>query len=78
MRARSEWDRAKILRVAEDTLEEKLTELKRLVTSIRFWQRRVRYYTRELEKSDEERAAERAEREGRARQTARAQRRIKL
>jgi hypothetical protein len=77
-RATTQWDRETQLARAERTLEAKLTELKRLVTSIRLWQRRVKYYTGEVHKSDEQRAAERVESAARREQRARRQRRIKL
>lgn len=59
-RAHTQADRAAALRRAERTLERKLTSLKRLVTSIQLWQRRVKYYTIAAAQTDEERAAARA------------------
>jgi len=77
-RATSRFDREKQLAKATETLEKKLTELKRLVTSIRMWQRRVKYYTAQVDMSDEERETLRALREGRASVRAQRHRRIKL
>ncbi len=77
-RATTHANRVLELQRAERTLEEKLTDLKRLVTSIRFWQRRVKYYANELTKTDEQRTAERAARDTQRQQRAQRHRRIKL
>jgi hypothetical protein len=77
-RATSHFDRERQLTKATETLEKKLTELKRLVTSIRMWQRRVKYYTAQVHMTDEERAAIKARQGDRASKIARRHRRIKL
>jgi hypothetical protein len=77
-RAATAQDRQKNLAYAERTLEKKLTDLKRLVTSIRLWQRRVKYYTQQVQMSDAERVLQRAEREQRVSAAAKRHRRIKL
>jgi hypothetical protein len=64
-RASTHEERVKNRERAERELEKRLTDLKRLTTSIAMWQRRVKYYTREVEKTDEQRAAERAAQEQR-------------
>lgn len=77
-RAATHGDRERQLTKATDTLEKKLTELKRLVTSIRFWQRRVKYYTQQVHMSDDERAALREQRAVAPQRAAQRHRRIKL
>jgi len=56
---------------AKRTLEAKLAALHRLSKSIALWQSRVRYYTEQLQLSDEERAAARAARAARKAEKAR-------
>ena len=66
MRAATKADREAALRKAQRTLEAKLTALKRLVTSIQLWERRVKYYTAQLSMTDEERRAKIVEQAKRA------------
>lgn len=77
-RATTLLDRQKQLERAEKTIEAKLTELKRLVTSIRMWQRRRAYYARQVLMTDEERETLRLLREARASASRQRHRRIKL
>lgn len=77
-RATTPHDRQRQLEKAERELEQKLTDLKRLTTSIRLWQRRVKYYTAQVTMTDEERAARRTVQSQRASRAAQRQRRIKL
>lgn len=55
MRAKTQADREAALRRAQRTLDAKLSALKRLVTSIQLWEKRVKYYTAQLSMTDEER-----------------------
>lgn len=57
MRAATKAEREAALKKAQRTLESKLTALKRLVTSIQLWERRVKYYTAQVSMTDEERRA---------------------
>lgn len=58
-RATTPREREHALEKSRQHLDNLLTRLKRLTTSIRFTQRRVRYYEREALKSDAQRATER-------------------
>jgi hypothetical protein len=58
-RATTRAERIKEMHRAERTLEAKLTQLKRLTTSISLWQRRVKYYSAQAARTDEEIIAER-------------------
>jgi hypothetical protein len=55
MKARTQAESVMALHRAERELERKLTALKRLVSSIQLWQRRVKYYTAAAALTDEER-----------------------
>ena len=69
-RAGTRAERIREMHRAERTLEEKLTQLKRLTTSIRLWQRRAKYYAAQAAKTDEEIAADRSASAERRRQQA--------
>lgn len=46
-------DRKKLLFVAENNLAERRTRLKRTMTSIELWERRVKHHTRALQQETE-------------------------
>jgi len=61
MRAKTPQERQQALAKAQRTLEKKLTQMRRLVTSISLWQRRANYYAAQLAMSEEEREEQRRE-----------------
>ena len=66
MRAKTREERVRALHQAQRTLDRKLTNMKRLVTSIQLWQRRVKYYTDQIAITDEERQSQKEQKAARA------------
>lgn len=59
-RATSHEERVRAYERAQRMLETKLTDLKRLTTSIHRWQRRVHYYAAQMALTDEQRVMRQA------------------
>ena len=60
-RALSQRDYERKLAHAQKQIEEKMSALKRTVTSLHFWQRRVNYYASQAALTDEQRETRRVE-----------------